>query len=203
MHDRLLRHRICGRRGWRLLHRGTRRDAPGTYGGTRHRGHGAGGPVPYPGGQRHAGGRLLRRQAAYHRDHESGQLFLHPDRPGQRGQGNRRSLLEPGGRSRPDGADGRWADGGKASCLYLRREMPGRCGEYRLSGLRGEYERVRRKSAGGGTGARTGAGEEVRQQRRPGTDPAAGSPGRRRSLRLHQVHQAKTGRKGQRRPGRL
>ena len=25
------------------------------------------------------------------------QLFLHPDRPGQRGQGDRRSLLEPGG----------------------------------------------------------------------------------------------------------
>ena len=39
------------------------------------------GTAPYPGGQRHAGGRLLRRQAAYHRDHESGQLFLHPDRP--------------------------------------------------------------------------------------------------------------------------
>ena len=35
------------------------------------------------------------------------------------------------------------------------------------------------------------------------SDPAAGSSGRRRSLRLHQVHQAKTGRKGQRRPGRL
>ena len=32
--------------------------------------------------------------------------------------------------------------------MYLHREMPGRCGEYRLSGLRGEYERVRRESAG-------------------------------------------------------
>ena len=32
-----------------------------------------------------------------YRDHESGQLFLHPDRPGKRGQGDRRSLLEPGG----------------------------------------------------------------------------------------------------------
>ncbi len=28
---------------------------------------------------------------------KSGQLFLHPDRPGKRGQGDRRSLLEPGG----------------------------------------------------------------------------------------------------------
>ena len=37
--------------------------------------------------------------------------------------------------------------------LYLRREVPGRCGEYRLSGLRGEYERVCRESAGGGAGA--------------------------------------------------
>ena len=73
------------------------RDDAGTHRGTRHRGHGAGGPAPYPGGQRHAGGRLLRRQTAYHRDHKSGQLFLHPDRPGQRGQGDRRSLLEPGG----------------------------------------------------------------------------------------------------------
>ena len=54
------RHRLCGRWGWRLLHRGTRRDDPGTYRGTCHRGHGAGGPAPYPGGQRHAGGRLLR-----------------------------------------------------------------------------------------------------------------------------------------------
>ena len=36
-------------------------------------------------------------KAAYYRDHESGQLFLHLDRPGQRGQGNRRPLLEPGG----------------------------------------------------------------------------------------------------------
>ena len=79
--------------------RGVRRDDAGTHRGTRHRGHGAGGPAPYPGGQRHADGRLLRRQAAYHRNHESGQLFLHPDRPGQRGQGDRRSLLEPGGRS--------------------------------------------------------------------------------------------------------
>ena len=203
MHDRLLRHRLCGRRRWRLLHRGVRRDDPGTHRGTRHRGHGAGGPSPYPGGQRHAGGRLLRRQAAYHRDHESGQLFLHPDRPGQRGQGDRRSLLEPGGRSRPDGADGRWADGGTTRGLHLRREMPGRCGEYRLSGLRGEYERVRRESAGGRVGARTRAGEGVRQRRRPGADPDAGGSGRRWGLRLHQVHQAQTGRKGQCRPGRL
>ena len=60
VHDRFLRHRLCGRRRWRLLHRGVRRDDPGTHRGTRHRGHGAGGPAPYPGGQRHAGGRLLR-----------------------------------------------------------------------------------------------------------------------------------------------
>ena len=52
------------------------------------------------------------------------------------------------------------------------------------------------ESAGGGAGARTGAGERVRQ-RRPGADPAAGGPGRRRSLCLHQVHQAQAGRKGQ------
>ena len=33
MHDRLLRHRLCGRRGWRLLHRGARRDEePATEG---------------------------------------------------------------------------------------------------------------------------------------------------------------------------
>ena len=73
--------------------------------------------------------------------------------------------------------------------LHLYGEMPGRCGEYRLSGLCGEYERVCRESAGGGTGARTGAGEGVRQRRRPGIDPAAGGVGRRRSLRLYQVHQ--------------
>ena len=75
-------------------------------------------------------------------------------------------------------------------------------GAVNTAGLFGEYERVRRKSAGGGAGARTGAGERVRQRRRPGADPAAGGSWR-RSLRLHQVHQAKTGRKGQRRPGRL
>ena len=58
----------------------------------------------------------------------------------------------------PDDKDaGGWADGGKACGLYLYREMPSR---YRLSGLRGEYERVRRKSAGGGAGA----GKRVRQQ---------------------------------------
>ena len=79
-------------------------------------------------------------------------------------------------------------------------EKPAAC---TCAGLCGEYERVRRESAGGGTGARTGAGEGLRQRRRPGADPAADSSGRRRSLRLHQVHQAKTGRKGQRRPGRL
>ena len=28
MHDRLLRHRLCGRWGWRLLHRGARRTTP-------------------------------------------------------------------------------------------------------------------------------------------------------------------------------
>ena len=54
---------------------------------------------------------------------------------------------------RPDGAAGGRTDGGKASCLYLHREMPGWCGKYRLSGLRGEYERVCRESAGGGAGA--------------------------------------------------
>lgn len=37
--------------------------------------------------------------------------------------------------------------------MYLHREMPGWCGKYRLSGLRGEYERVCRESAGGGAGA--------------------------------------------------
>lgn len=39
----------------------------------------------------------------------------------------------------------------KARSLYLWRKMPGRCCEYRLSGLRGEYERVRRESARSGT----------------------------------------------------
>lgn len=68
MHDRLLRHRLCGRWGWRLLHGGARRDDAGTHRGTRHRGHGAGGPAPYPGGQCYAGGRLLRRQTAYYPD---------------------------------------------------------------------------------------------------------------------------------------
>ena len=55
-----------------------------------------------------------------------------------------------------------------------------------------------RESAG--AGARTRAGEGVRQRRRPGADPAAGGPGRWRSFRLHQVHQAQAERKGQRRP---
>ena len=76
------------------------------------------------------------------------------------------------------------------------------CAEKCQAGLCGKYERVRRESAGGGAGARTGAGERVRR-RRPGADPAAGGSGRRRSLRLHQVHQAQARRKGQRRPGRL
>ena len=39
--------------------------------------------------------------------------------------------------------------------------------------------------------------------RRPGADPVAGGLGRRRSFRLHQVYQAQTRRKGQRRPGQL
>ena len=85
---------------------------------------------------------------------KAGQLFFNIliDRANE-DKGDRRSLLEPGGRSRPDGAAGGRTDGGKASCLYLHREMPGWCGKYRLSGLRGEYERVCRESAGGGAGA--------------------------------------------------
>ena len=39
-----------------------------------------------------------------------------------------------------------------AACTCAEK-CPGRCGEYCLSGLFGEYERVCRKSAGGGAGA--------------------------------------------------
>ena len=55
------------------------------------------------------------------------------------------------------------------------------------------------------TGAtRTGAGGgEVRGHGRPGAGPGAGGAGRRRSLRLYQVHPSQAGVQGQRGPGRL
>ena len=45
-----------------------------------------------------------------------------------------RPLPEPGGRSRPPGPDGGWRSPGDPGGLHLYGEMPGRCGEYRLSG---------------------------------------------------------------------
>ena len=63
--------------------------------------------------------------------------------PGQRGQGNRRSLFESGGRGRLDSADGGRPDHpGAARHLYLYGEMCGRCGEYGLPGVCHQYERL-------------------------------------------------------------
>mgnify|MGYP000697777180 CR=1 FL=1 len=95
--------------------------------------------APDPGGQRHPGGRFLRRQAAHHGHHQGGQLFLHPDRPGKRGCGDRRSFPKPGGRGRPYGPDGGWRGPGDAGGLHLYGEMPGRGNEHLLRGVRGEY----------------------------------------------------------------
>ena len=38
---------------------------------------------------------------AYHRHHQGRELFLYPDRPGQRGQGNGGAFPQPSGRRRP------------------------------------------------------------------------------------------------------
>ena len=61
----------------------------------------------------------LRRQAAHHGHHQGGQLFLHPDRPGKRGRGDRRSFPKPGGRGRPYGPDGGWRSPGGPGGLHL------------------------------------------------------------------------------------
>ena len=55
-------------------------------------------------------------------------------------KGDRRPLLEPGGRGRPGGADGGRRDGGgNARRLQLHGKVRRRCGEYGLPGVRREY----------------------------------------------------------------
>ena len=181
----------CGRRGWRLLHRGA-----------RHRGYGAGGPAPDPGGQCHAGGRLLRRQAAYHRDHESGQLFyILIDRANedketavhflnQVDEADLMALMEDG-----------QTEEKPATCT---------CAEKCQAGAVNTACPV----CAVNMSECAGKAPEVEPEPEPEPEKESGNGGAlvlilllaalgRRSLRLHQVHQAKTGRKGQRRPGRL
>ena len=84
-----------------------------------------------------------RQQAAHHRHHQGGQLLLYPHRPCQRGQGNRRPLLKPGGRGRLDGADGGRRDYTGSPCrLQLHGKMRRRCGGHGLPGLCREHGRV-------------------------------------------------------------